>query len=304
MHGHYLDCHLTVPTLERLSVAAMSRVLGRPAERFGTVEDYEAVGSPVFAWRDAVARDAHTGNALNGIATVSAWRALGGGSTDGVSRRGSRSERGSRSPRARSIAARLRRLALVGAFPARRRRPQPGRPGTPAGGHLSGRAAPGRPRGDGRGGRPSGPRARPRSSSATPTGPGRCRETMSSSGAVAAGRGSSTAAAGPMPRSSSRAPPARAPTGRAVACSSRTTERPGWRGCCRSASTRSSGPRPRERRSRRSRQPGGEARRHAAHPGLQAQRERAGGVAPVLEQRVGARGPPRATPRPPRRARR
>lgn len=117
MHGHYLDCHLTVPTLERLSVAAMSRVLGRPAERFGTVEDYESVGSPVFAWRDAVARDAHTGNALNGIATVSAWRALGGGSTDGVSPRGSRSERGSRSPRARSIAARLRRLALVGAFP-------------------------------------------------------------------------------------------------------------------------------------------------------------------------------------------
>ena len=30
-HGHYLDCHLTVPTLERLSLGAMSRVLGRPA---------------------------------------------------------------------------------------------------------------------------------------------------------------------------------------------------------------------------------------------------------------------------------
>jgi len=117
MHGHYLDCHLTVPTLERLSVAAMSRVLGRPAERFGSVEDYESVGSPVFAWRDAVARDAYTGNALNGIATVSAWRALGGGSTDGVPPRGSSSPRGSRSPRATSMAARLRRLALVGAFP-------------------------------------------------------------------------------------------------------------------------------------------------------------------------------------------
>ena len=32
MHGHYLDCHLTVPTLERLTVGAMSRLLGRPAE--------------------------------------------------------------------------------------------------------------------------------------------------------------------------------------------------------------------------------------------------------------------------------
>jgi predicted phosphodiesterase len=81
-HGHYLDCHLTVPTLERLSVAVMSRVLGHKADTFDCVEDYESVGSPVFAWRDAVARDTHTGEALNGIATVSAWRALGGGAQD------------------------------------------------------------------------------------------------------------------------------------------------------------------------------------------------------------------------------
>ena len=45
MHGHYLDCHLTVPTLERLSVAAMSRVLGRPADTFEGPEDYEAMGA-------------------------------------------------------------------------------------------------------------------------------------------------------------------------------------------------------------------------------------------------------------------
>ena len=77
-HGHYLDCHLTVPTLERLSVAAMGRMLGRPAAAFGCVEDYEAVAAPVFAWSDAVARDTRTGDALNGLATVSAWRALGG----------------------------------------------------------------------------------------------------------------------------------------------------------------------------------------------------------------------------------
>ena len=78
-HGHYLDCHLTVPTLERLSVGAMSRALGRPARGFDGVEDYEAVTSPVFAWRDAVARDGQTGNALNGVATIAAWHALGGG---------------------------------------------------------------------------------------------------------------------------------------------------------------------------------------------------------------------------------
>ncbi|HTD09578.1 MAG TPA: metallophosphoesterase [Solirubrobacteraceae bacterium] len=77
-HGHYLDCHLTVPTLERLSLGAMTRLLGRPASAFDCVGDYEATVAPVFAWRDAVARDAHTGPALNGAATVSAWQALRG----------------------------------------------------------------------------------------------------------------------------------------------------------------------------------------------------------------------------------
>ncbi len=87
-HGHYLDCHLTVPTLERLSVGAMSRLLGRPASAFGSVGDYEAVGAPMFAWRDAVARDARTGSALNGAATVVAWDALrGGGAGNGRARR-------------------------------------------------------------------------------------------------------------------------------------------------------------------------------------------------------------------------
>jgi Calcineurin-like phosphoesterase superfamily domain len=75
-HGHYLDCHLTVPTLERLSVGVMSRVLGRPASGFDSVGDYEATVAPVFAWRDAVARDGPTGTALNGGATVTAWNAL------------------------------------------------------------------------------------------------------------------------------------------------------------------------------------------------------------------------------------
>jgi hypothetical protein len=98
-HGHYLDCHLTVPTLERLSVALMSRLLGRPAASFSRAEDYEAVGSPVFAWRDAVAREARAGNAVNRVDTIRAWRALAG-------------EQGG-SSRARK----LRGLALAGAFP-------------------------------------------------------------------------------------------------------------------------------------------------------------------------------------------
>ena len=85
-HGHYLDCHLTVPTLERLSMGAMARLLGRPADRFDCVGDYEAMGAPVFAWRDAVARDARTGATLNGMATVTAWHALRGSAGVGLAR--------------------------------------------------------------------------------------------------------------------------------------------------------------------------------------------------------------------------
>jgi len=78
-HGHYLDCHLTVPTIERLTVGAMARLLGRSAGTFSEVGDYERTVAPLFAWRDAVARDAHTGSVLNGMATVTAWHALHGG---------------------------------------------------------------------------------------------------------------------------------------------------------------------------------------------------------------------------------
>ncbi len=97
-HGHYLDCHLTVPTLERLSIGVMSRVLGRPPASLADVADYEALLSPPLAWRDAVARSGRTGSALNGTTTVGAWRALRG---DGH-RQGARAE--------------LRRRALVAGF--------------------------------------------------------------------------------------------------------------------------------------------------------------------------------------------
>lgn len=109
-HGHYLDCHLTVPTIERLSVGAMGRLLGRDAQTFDSVGDYEAVTAPMYAWRHAVARDARTGDALNGIATVNAWRALGG-SDD---RNGSRT---AAHGRLAALGAQARRAALVRGFP-------------------------------------------------------------------------------------------------------------------------------------------------------------------------------------------
>jgi predicted phosphodiesterase len=107
-HGHYLDCHLTVPTLERLSVGTMSRLLGKPARAFAAVGDYEATVAPVFAWRDAVARDARTGAALNGMATVAAWDALSG-RMDGRAR--------GRGLSRAVFTRRLRRYVLAAGFP-------------------------------------------------------------------------------------------------------------------------------------------------------------------------------------------
>jgi predicted phosphodiesterase len=118
-HGHYLDCHLTLPTLERLSLGVMSRALGRPAATFAAVDDYEAVSAPLFAWRDAASRSTRPGGTLNGMATADAWRALGGAGkgAPGVPALGGDSDRPKRS-RGQALAARLRRRALIAAFPA------------------------------------------------------------------------------------------------------------------------------------------------------------------------------------------
>lgn len=77
-HGHYLDCHLSIPTMERLGIGMTARVQSRPTDAFAAVADYEAVTAPVFAWIDAVARQAPTGSTLNGQSTVRVWRALAG----------------------------------------------------------------------------------------------------------------------------------------------------------------------------------------------------------------------------------
>ena len=77
-HGHQLDCHLSVPTMECLGIGMTARVLRRPASALATPADYEGLLAPVYAWIDAVARQAPTGSALNGQSTVRMWRALGG----------------------------------------------------------------------------------------------------------------------------------------------------------------------------------------------------------------------------------
>jgi predicted phosphodiesterase len=75
-HGHYLDRHTTVPTLERLAIGAVARVAGGPPGGPASAEDYEALMGPVYAWLDAYAG---TGGRTGQGASVAAWRALGQG---------------------------------------------------------------------------------------------------------------------------------------------------------------------------------------------------------------------------------
>jgi hypothetical protein len=92
-HGHYIDRHTTVPTLERLAIGTVVRMAGEPPGGPASAEDYEAVLGPVYAWLDAYAG---TGGRTGQGSSVAAWRALG---------QGSRSRGG------------LRRRALRAAFP-------------------------------------------------------------------------------------------------------------------------------------------------------------------------------------------
>jgi hypothetical protein len=100
-HGHQLDCHMKIPTVERLGIGLVARLQHRRVEGLAGPDDYEALTSPIYAWIDAMAQQARTGGALNGQGTVRAWRTLGGDS--------------SWKPASRRIA--LRNRMLAGGFP-------------------------------------------------------------------------------------------------------------------------------------------------------------------------------------------
>src|SRR6476660_9014749 len=90
-HGHYLDRHLTVPTFERLAVAAVERVLGGSSEvseapgspedpGSASVDDYERTQAPVYAFLFALAQAGSAGGRLGGAnPSARVWQALGGG---------------------------------------------------------------------------------------------------------------------------------------------------------------------------------------------------------------------------------
>jgi Calcineurin-like phosphoesterase len=78
IHGHYLDCHNTVPTFERLAAGAMRRVLGAlPAQT--TPDDYEARLAPIYAFLDSLAQRADPGRVTAGSgSSARAWALLAG----------------------------------------------------------------------------------------------------------------------------------------------------------------------------------------------------------------------------------
>jgi predicted phosphodiesterase len=91
-HGHYLDRHLTVPSFERLAVAAVERVLGgsreatmdEPGEHgdpgSASPADYERVQAPLYAFLFALAQSGSPGERLGGAnPSARVWQAVGGG---------------------------------------------------------------------------------------------------------------------------------------------------------------------------------------------------------------------------------
>jgi hypothetical protein len=75
-HGHHLDRHTTVPTMERLAIGAVARHAGERPGGPASAEDYEAVLGPVYALLDAFAG---TGARVRADASATAWRALAPG---------------------------------------------------------------------------------------------------------------------------------------------------------------------------------------------------------------------------------
>jgi hypothetical protein len=92
-HGHYLDRHLTVPSFERLAVAAVERVLsgsrnppGVEADVHGdpgseSPDDYERIQAPLYAFLFTLAQSGGSPRDRLGGANPSArvWQAVAGG---------------------------------------------------------------------------------------------------------------------------------------------------------------------------------------------------------------------------------
>ena len=96
-HGHYLDRHLTIPTFERLALAAVERALGPPPgeatdpldapEGPTDPDEYERALTPVYAFLFALAQSASPDRRGPGP-SARIWAAMSGGATRAQKLRG------------------------------------------------------------------------------------------------------------------------------------------------------------------------------------------------------------------------
>ncbi len=88
-HGHYMDCHVTVPTFERLGVAVTERLAGALPEGLRSTDDYEAVLGPLYALLYGIAQGKHRPRrALGENASARIWESVHGRAGRGPGIRG------------------------------------------------------------------------------------------------------------------------------------------------------------------------------------------------------------------------
>jgi predicted phosphodiesterase len=78
MHGHYLDVHCVIPTLEVLAARGMALMVGAVPQQ-ASPDDYEAVLAPLYAWiQSSAQRSAMTRKSAGGGSAIGVWHALEG----------------------------------------------------------------------------------------------------------------------------------------------------------------------------------------------------------------------------------
>jgi len=73
-HGHYLDCHMSIPTFEALAASLVQRLVGGMPEHDHRPDDYEAVLAPIYAFTFALAQAGRrAGPTAGGGASLKVW---------------------------------------------------------------------------------------------------------------------------------------------------------------------------------------------------------------------------------------
>jgi predicted phosphodiesterase len=77
-HGHYLDAHVAIPTLERLAAGVMGRMVGAIPDP-ATPDDYEAILAPLYALSQASAqRGSPARRTVGSRSAAGTWETLAG----------------------------------------------------------------------------------------------------------------------------------------------------------------------------------------------------------------------------------